>query len=254
MTWSIRWLGPSSPLVRQLWNAKLAVEALPFAGADGVVDRFMYFVNPVVPSVVPRAVRDSVERGLGHHVALKVGDFGDGEMDRVLGRLEAFAAQRGSDRVQVHDCSDQDAALTAFRFVAAPAFRTWCVGKNVQGISVDYALPLNGGQEPDLSGGDARGEGAVAAPLKRMRYSHFGCNVVHEDLAYAPGVDVHKAKHDLKAIVESRCRGRLPAEHGHGTEYVAPKETQERWKKMDPLNVLNPGIGGMSPKYKYQSS
>jgi D-lactate dehydrogenase len=85
-----------------------------------------------------------------------------------------------------------------------------------------------------------------------MRYSHFGCNVVHEDLAYAPGVDVLKAKHDLKATVEHECKGRLPAEHGHGTEYVAPIETQDRWRKMDPLNVLNPGIGGLSPMYKYQ--
>jgi D-lactate dehydrogenase len=253
MTWSIRWLGPSSPLVRKLWNVKLYVEALPLRGADGIVDRFLYFVNPFVPSALPRAVRGSVERGLCHHVALKVGDFGDGEMDRVLGRLEAFAAQNGSDRVQVHDCSDQDAALTAFRFVAAPAFRTWCIGKGQQGISVDYALPLNRGQEPNLSdGGTPEQGGEVATPLKRMRYSHFGCNVVHEDLAYPPGVDVHKAKHHLKAIVESQCKGRLPAEHGHGTEYVAPRETQERWKRMDPLNVLNPGIGGMSPKYRYQ--
>jgi D-lactate dehydrogenase (quinone) len=251
MTWSIRWLGPSSPIVRQLWTVKLLVESMPFTGADLVVDRLFYLLNPWIPSAVPRAVRDSVEIGLRHHVALKVGDFGDGEMDRVLDRLRAFAARKGPDRVSVHNCSADDAALTAFRFIAAPAFRTWCVGNGLQGISVDYALPLNGGHEPLLAEQASTAGSQLDAPVKRMRYSHFGCNVVHEDLAYAPGVNVHKAKHDLKAVVEHQCKGRLPAEHGHGTEYAAPAETQERWKKMDPLNVLNPGIGGLSSKYEY---
>jgi D-lactate dehydrogenase len=85
-----------------------------------------------------------------------------------------------------------------------------------------------------------------------MRYSHFGCNVVHEDLAYGLDVDIDKAKHELKDVVENKCGGKLPAEHGHGTEYKAPPETQERWKKMDPLNALNPGIGGLSEKYRYK--
>ena len=76
--------------------------------------------------------------------------------------------------------------------------------------------------------------------------------MVHEDLAYAPGVDIEHAKHALKKVVEEECGGKLPAEHGHGTEYVAPRETQERWKKMDPLNVLNPGVGGLSEKFRYK--
>jgi D-lactate dehydrogenase len=95
-------------------------------------------------------------------------------------------------------------------------------------------------------------EKEVPQPIKRMRYSHFGCNVVHEDLAYEPRVDVKQAKQALKASVEHQCNGKLPAEHGHGTEYTAPKDTQERWKQMDPLNVLNPGIGGLSEHFCYK--
>lgn len=44
----------------------------------------------------------------------------------------------------------------------------------------------------------------------------------------------------------------LPAEHGHGTEYDSSKSSQDRWMKMDPLNVLNPGIGGLSSKFRYK--
>jgi D-lactate dehydrogenase len=85
-----------------------------------------------------------------------------------------------------------------------------------------------------------------------MRYSHFGCNVVHEDLAFGLEVDTEMVKMALKKTIELECGGKLPAEHGHGTEYNAPPETQERWKKIDPLNMMNPGLGGLSNKYKYQ--
>lgn len=72
-----------------------------------------------------------------------------------------------------------------------------CVGNNVQGFSVDYAMPKNNGQAPQLVGDDQ------VTPLKRMRYSHFGCNVVHEDSAYALGVDIHAVHEQLKYSVGS---------------------------------------------------
>ena len=128
-----------------------------------------------------------------------------------------------------------------------PCSPSRCVGNNVQGFSVDYAMPKNSGVAPTLTG-DVQVE-----PLKRMRYSHFGCNVVHEDLAYPLGVDIHAVHKQLKINVGD-CGGKLPAEHGHGTEYIAPIESQKRWMKMDPLNIMNPGIGGLSSKFKYGKS
>ena len=117
------------------------------------------------------------------------------------------------------------------------------VGEDLQGISVDYGLPKNYEGVPPLAD-------SAVKPLKRMRYSHCGCNVIHEDIAYALGVDTHTEHMAFKQAVEVEG-GKLPAEHGHGTEYRAPQDTQKRWMNMDPLNVLNPGIGGLSylPKY-----
>jgi D-lactate dehydrogenase len=239
----IKMLGTTSPVLTTMWNAKVAFEALPIPGASKAADRFMYAVNQIVPALLPANVMET-GRAMDHHLTLQVGEFGDGNMLRLLKRMQDFASTHGRDKIMILDCSDEAHALDAFRFVAAIAFRTWCIGNGVQGISVDYALPKNGGTAPVLN--------SDAKPIMRMRYSHFGCNVVHEDLAYAKDVDVLKAKHDLKHIVDCQCGGKLPAEHGHGTEYVAPKETQERWKKMDPLNVFNPGIGGLptTPFYK----
>jgi D-lactate dehydrogenase (quinone) len=240
----ISWLGTSSAILRSMWTAKLYIESLPLPSAPVMIDKLLYNINFIFPSVLPHKVQRT-GKAMDHHVAMTVGDFGDGGMERLLERLDAFVAKHGN-RVVVHDCTDDTAKLGAFRFVAAPAFRTWCVGNQVQGFSVDYVLPKNAGQAPAL-------DAASAKPLKRMRYSHFGCNVVHEDLAFAPGVDLHEAKHALKHTVEKDCGGKLPAEHGHGTEYHAPPETQRRWMAMDPINVLNPGVGGLSTESSYGS-
>ena len=75
--------------------------------------------------------------------------------------------------------------MQAFRFVAAPTFRIWCVGTGSQGILLYYALPRNDGRIPPILQNDK-----MTLPVKRMRYLHFGCNIVHEDLAYEKGVNV----------------------------------------------------------------
>ena len=161
------------------------------------------------------------------------------EEKRFRERLTAFG---GKHTVAVHDCTPAETPwVQYFRFAAAPAFRTWCIGKGLEGVSVDYALPKGEDGAPPL---------APDVSALRMRYSHFGCNVVHEDIAFNVGVDARAAKMDLNHAVED-MGGKLPAEHGHGTEYVAPADTQKRWQQMDPLNVFNPGVGGLSLERKY---
>ena len=240
----ISYVGPSSPIVRDLWNVKLWVESLNFKGAELWMDKLLYAINPIAPAILPKPImRMGTEKD--HHVAITVGDF-DGSLDRFLERLKNFQ-EKNDGKVELYECTtpSEVRSLTAFRFVAAPAFRTWCVGEGVQGFSVDYALPKSGGVVPALSD-------SIQKPIKRMRYSHFGCNVVHEDIAFPVGVDIHQAKMQLKKSVEISCNGKLPAEHGHGTEYTAPEATRNRWKQMDPLNVMNPGIGGLSSRFRYK--
>lgn len=233
----IHWTGMTSPLLRTMWNAKIYIEA----SYPGIVDIFLYKVNNLFPSVLPKKVQDMAAK-FDHHVAVTVGDYGNGEIDHFLLRLNKFV--KDNSTMAVHECQSNSEAsgFSAARFVAAPAFRTWCVANKASGFSVDYALPGNSKALPTLP----------TKALKRMRYSHFACNVVHEDVAFSVEEDVDTIKHALKASVETDCNGQLPAEHGHGTEYTAPKATQSRWIQMDPLNVLNPGIGGLSKGYRYE--
>ena len=253
LTYMIRLLGMGD-MVGYLWAVKCMIEGLPFSWAPIICDKALHAVNNFVPEAIPSKFMKA-GREWDHHVQVVAGDFGDGSLDRFMERMDAFVKSHNdkavSDEAQVGrklvsvleaETASEINALNAFRFVAATAFKTWCVGEDVQGISVDYALPKNGGVSPPLN--------STVQPLKRMRYSHFGCNVVHEDLAYALGVDTHAEKMELKHSVEDQG-GKLPAEHGHGTEYNAPEDAKERWMKMDPLNVMNPGVGGLSSLPKY---
>ncbi len=228
-------VGMMSPIVGWLWNIKLKIESLPFTWAPTICDLFLYKVNDIMPRLLPPAINQMTTQ-YQHHVALTMGDWNQNELLHFQQRLQKFVKQNPNS-VKVYTCQSkkEEEQLNAFRFVAAPSFRTWCIGTNTEGFSVDYALPHDCTSIPTLSSNQ-----------KRMRYTHFGCNVVHEDIA---GPETLKYK--LKQIVEEEHNGKLPAEHGHGTEYMAPSSTQNRWKSMDPLNVMNPGIGGTSSKYKY---
>ncbi|KAL7554414.1 hypothetical protein ACHAWF_017851 [Thalassiosira exigua] len=280
MTYMIRVLGMGD-IMGYLWSVKVAIEGLPFSWAPTICDKLLHAFNGWVPECIPEKFM-APGREWDHHCMVAVGEFGDGTLDRFMDRMNAFVKKRndeavvdekdgGNKLVSVVEAETQleMTALNAFRFVAAVAFKTYCVGecfirlgrflvwfspasidflrvtsgKDLQGVSVDYALPKNGGLAPALAP-------SAVSPLKRMRYSHFGCNVVHEDIAYALGVDTHKEKMAFKHSVEEEG-GKLPAEHGHGPEYHAPQSSQSRWMDMDPLNVMNPGVGGMSTLPKY---
>jgi D-lactate dehydrogenase len=256
LTYMIRVLGMGD-VMGMMWGVKIAIEGLPFSWSPLICDKLLHTFNNWVPSAIPNKFIQ-VGREYDHNCVVAVGEFGDGTLARFMERMDAFVKKyNGKAVLDANDIgkkiisvveansSSEVTALNAFRFVAAPAFKTYCVGEDIQGVSVDYALPKNGGTIPPLTKDAAK-------PLKRMRYSHFGCNVVHEDIAYALGVDTHKEKMAFKNTVEDEG-GKLPAEHGHGTEYNAPTDTKKRWMKMDPLNVMNPGVGGLSSLPKYAS-
>ena len=262
----------------------LSVEGLPLVAevAGTLPDRVLFALNCLLPPVLPPAVAALAARK-DHHLLITAGDFGGGELARFEERLACFlgdGTHRGDPRQEKAGGEKETASLaptssslaeavflsseggvgsdvarvSMFRFAAAPAFRTFCVGEGLQGLSLDYALPKNFTAAPALFDDAAVAGGGAARQrevLKRMRYSHFGCNVVHEDIAFAAGVDVHARKMAIKKRVERGCGGRLPAEHGHGTEYHAPDETRERWERIDPRNVMNPGVGQLDTRPFY---
>jgi D-lactate dehydrogenase (quinone) len=230
--------------LRQMWDVKLWFEAR--TGLYRLVDWLLHWANPVLPAALPPRVAALGAR-YGHHLIVTLDSYG-GDADAATAALKAdvLALAAAGGRGCAHECDAGEAALVkTFRFAAAPAFRTFCVGTGAAaGLSFDYSLPKNYTGVPDV----ARGGSVIA---QRMRYSHFGCAVVHEDIAYgALAGTPEEEKYAVKHVVEG-LGGRLPAEHGHGVEYAAPPEVVARWERADPTNCMNPGIGRTSTRPGY---
>lgn len=245
LCFTIRQLG-IGPKLQSLWAFKQWVEAIPLL--DRLPDWAMYWVNPLVPRPLPSKLMECGKR-FDHHIIIQADDYGDGGYEKLTARLQDF--QKNNPSASVYFLDPAEAAMVKnFRFAAAPAFRTFCVGKGWSGISLDYALPLNYKEVPDFSD-----TSTTQKYGKRMRYSHFGCAVVHEDVAYHPAAlpasQIEEEKHRLKHIVE-HLGGALPAEHGHGVEYKAPDVALHRLRSMDPTNVFNPGVGCDSTRPFYK--
>jgi len=242
-------LGVDNPLLKPLFETKSAFERLPMMSA--VPDTLLCAFNGLLPPPLPEGVRDACA-AYDHHLLIDLGEYGGGEASALRQRLDDFAAAAAetvaTPPVRIHEATSAGEAktLSLFRFVAAAAFKVWCTGHGAKGLSLDYALPTDVGGVPPIP----------LTPVKRLRYSHFGCNVVHDDIALPSTFDearIHAIKGEIKAGIEN-MGGRLPSEHGHGTEYEAPADTKRRWMEMDPTNSLNPGIGGLSPLPNYGDS
>jgi D-lactate dehydrogenase len=229
-----------------LWDLKLMIEMIPLPYTNIICDKLLYWFNGIIPqsTLLPAQVQD-LGKKYDHHCLMEFSEYSEGECDRLLNSLDKFVKSKPEGAVSYHICesaTDQERA-TLYRFVVAPAFRTFAIGKGLQGFSIDFALPKNYTACPTIP----EKQYPVA---HRWIYSHFGCNVYHEDYTFGSEVDLRGVEEGFQESIQT-TGGRAPAEHGHGMEYPAPPDMQERWKKTDPLNIMNPGVGGTSALRMY---
>ena len=79
----------------------------------------------------------------------------------------------------------------------------------------------------------------------KLYYGHFMCHVFHQDYIVKKGCDPKKLKTQMLAILDERG-GEYPAEHNVGHLYEAKEVLASFYKKLDPTNTMNPGIGKQS--------
>jgi len=229
-----------------LWDIKRFVETLPIPFANIIPEKFMWWFNNMFPHSLPKPLR-KLGDSYDHHLLIVFSEYSQGEVDALQELLDQFKGASPAGALEYHVCEDAHTKARAnlFRFVMAIAFKVYCTGMGMQGLAIDYALPKDHTTNPEFP--------SKYPVTKRCTYSHFGCNVYHEDLVFGPDIDVEEAKHAIKHAIEE-AGGKLPAEHGHGTEYHAAEDTQRRWMAMDPLNVMNPGVGGTTYGRGYAST
>lgn len=239
---AIRRFGTGSmPRLFAMKSAADAVFARIPCAPKFLADRLVQFATGLFPEHLPKrmnAYRDRFE----HHLMLKMAGPGVEEARRYLAALAA------SDGEAFECTKDEGDKAFLHRFAAAGAairYRAVHHRKVSDIVALDIALPRNTRDWMETLPDD------VAAPiLKRLYYGHFFCHVFHQDYVVAAGHDPIALEHRMWALLDER-NARYPAEHNVGHLYPAAPSQVSHFRKLDPCNCLNPGIGMTSRKAEW---
>ncbi len=208
-----------------------------------LLDKAMQIFARLWPDVLPSSMRLWRQR-YEHHLILKMHDEGITEAREYLEEL--FANSEGD----FFECSEHEAKMAGLhRFAAAgAAVRYQAVHQDqVEDIlALDIALKRN-----DQNWFEELPSYINDQIEHRLYYGHFMCHVLHQDYIVKKGVDVAALKQQMLEILDRRG-AEYPAEHNVGHLYLAKPDLANFYREIDPLNVMNPGIGKMSKHRAYE--
>jgi D-lactate dehydrogenase len=199
-----------------------------------LVDRAVQAIASLWPEMLPERMLD-YRRRYDHHLMLKVAAESVPETEAIL--AETFAASEGAYFRATKNEGDR---AFLHRFVAGGAVARYRVmhEREVEGLlPLDVALRRNDDEwhiplPPDLA----------ACFHAELHCAHFLCHVFHREYVVKKGVDIAGLKARMLDYLETRG-AQYPAEHNVGHLYAAKPAQVAFYKKLDPTNAFNPGIG-----------
>ena len=231
-------LGPN--YIPKLFNLKRKIDLL--ADKFSILpskfsDKFMQFLSSFWPKHLPKRMeqyRDQYE----HHWIIEMSDDGIEEAQHFFD--DFFKTNDGDYFV----CTPKEAKKALLhRFVAASAVgRFHALNSNALGemMSMDIALPRN-----EKNWFEHLPQELDELFEMKLYYGHLFCHVLHQNYILKKGVDAKSLKEKLLKTYDARG-AEYPAEHNVGHEYFAKPVLSEFYKKLDPTNGFNPGIGKTS--------
>ncbi len=200
-------------------------------------DKLMQFLSNFWPNHLPKkmeAFRDQFE----HHWIIEMTDEGINEAENYF--KEFFKDKKGDFFI----CNSHEGKKAMLhRYVSASAIgRYQALNKKNIGemMSLDIAFPRNEKNWLEILPKDINDKLEL-----KFYYGHLFCHVFHHNYILKKGVDSKKLKKELLEIYDKRG-AEYPAEHNVGHEYKAMPVLTEFYKKLDPTNFFNPGIGQTS--------
>ncbi|TGZ99603.1 D-lactate dehydrogenase [Rodentibacter pneumotropicus] len=203
-------------------------------------DKFLQLVSKILPEHLPKSLwqyRDRYE----HHLIIKMGGKGVNEARIFL--KDYFSGHKKGGYFECNAIETQAAMLHRFA-VASAAVRYRAIHeKEVEDIvALDVALRRN-----DKEWFERLPEEIDEQISHKLYYGHFMCHVFHQDYIVKKGYDCVKLEHKMLKLLDQRG-AQYPAEHNVGHLYEAKPELHKFYKKLDPTNSFNPGIGQTSKK------
>jgi len=204
---------------------------------NNISDRIMQAMSYLWPNHLPKRMEDYHQQ-YQHHWILEMSGEG---IEEARTYLKAFFEQNEGD---YFDCSEEEAKKAILhRFVAGGAIgRYHMMKRNEVGamMTVDVALRRNEAQWFEQL--PAEIDDLIA---DKFYYGHLFCHVMHQNYVLKKGVDAKKLKQKILDSFDARG-AEYPAEHNVGHEYMAKPTLKNFYRKLDPTNSFNPGIGKTS--------
>ena len=200
-------------------------------------DRLMQFFTNFFPNHLPKRMeeyRDKYE----HHWVIETSDEA---IDESREYFNEFFKNNEGDFFECNDIEGEKALL--HRFVAGSAVgRYHAIHQDKVGpmMSLDIAFPRN---EKDWF--EKLPKEIDDLIEVKLHYGHLFCHVFHQNYIVKKGVDAKLLKEKLLKTFDERG-AEYPAEHNVGHEYDAKPVLKGFYRKLDPTNSFNPGIGRTS--------
>lgn len=229
-----------SKFIPKLFGVKRTVDRIasniPFLPAK-VSEYVMQGLSYLLPNHLPKRM-DAFHAQYQHHWILEMSGEGIEEAHQYL---QTFFKSHSGDYFECTQEEGEKANL--HRFVAGGAIgRYKALRGNKVGpmMTVDIALRRNESAwfeklPPEL-------DEQIEA---KFYYGHLFCHVMHQNYVVKKGVDAKALKAKILASFDARG-AEYPAEHNVGHEYAAKEPLKKFYRKVDPTNSFNPGIGKTS--------
>jgi len=151
---------------------------------------------------------------------------------------------------EMFECTTEEAEKAMLhRFAVAGAavrYRALHPGTVEDIVALDVALPRNAREWFERLPNELE-----ELLVGKLYYGHFFCHVFHQDYLLKKGADVGAFKQRLLVLMDTRG-AEYPAEHNVGHLYAAKPALTAHYRKLDPTNVLNPGLGKTSRLTSWQ--
>ena len=200
-------------------------------------DRIMQAMSYLWPNHLPKRMEDYHQQ-YQHHWILEMGGEGIQEARQYL--YNFFKEHEGN----YFECTEEEGEKAILhRFVAGGAIgRYHIMNSHRVGamMTIDVALRRNEHKwfeelPPEIDN----------LIEKKFYYGHLFCHVMHQNYVIKQGVDAKALKQKILESFDARG-AEYPAEHNVGHEYAAKDTLKGFYRKIDPTNTFNPGIGKTS--------
>lgn len=193
----------------------------------------------LVPNQLPKRIASYRDR-FAHHLILEVSSRDTAATEKMLTAFFDAPGHDGSFFV----CTDDEAETAMLlRFGAASAVNRYhTLYRKRVGDMVTFDVALRRDDDDWLEVLPPEIADQLAASVY---FGHFFCHVLHQNHVAKGGVDSAALKKRMTALLTERG-AKLPAEHNFGHLYPVPADLEAHYRKLDPRNMFNPGIGGLT--------